>query len=170
MSPRAVASLLAGGAVLAVLVGIAWALLAWGNGREQEGYERARGEHREALLMAERARGNAQTAARATEALWATKLKEANHAREQDRQKATAALADVRADLDGLRGDATTYAAGGGDATGDTLAACHRRAANLAGAVGLALQAHERCTATAVSATDDVRALLHAWPVSRQPE
>lgn len=98
---------------------------------------------------------------RAQEAAWAARTEEIEHARQADQSRARAALAAVVADRDRLRGELAAFAAGGGPAA-DSVDACHQRAAELAGVVGDALQAHAQCTGAAEAVAADLRA-LRAW-------
>ena len=161
--------LLRAGAVVAVLLAAWWALDTYGDGREADGRAAVQAEWDAQVAYQQAAVIKAEAARRDTEQRLLQQQQEAQHARETDRAAARRAAADLRADRDRLRDAIDAYAAGGGLAAPDSVAACRERAAQLGRAVDEALQAHGECTAQAVDLAADVRALLAAWPVT-QPE
>lgn len=114
-------------------------------------------EHAEALLAA-----NAQVAA--TEELWRMKLQGAQRAQEKERSANERMLAAVAADRNSLREQLANAAAGGVEASNDTVAACRERAAAFGRVLDDALQAHAVCTAAAEDNAAGVRTLLSGWP------
>lgn len=88
----------------------------------------------------------------------------AERARQIERNTNQKRLDAERAVADGLRQQLAGYAAGGGAAGDDTLAACRERAASLGLVLGDALRAHAQCTAAAEDLAGDVRAVLGGWP------
>ena len=101
--------------------------------------------------------------ARATEIEWATKLQEAQHARELDNKRNARIATGLRNELDGLRGDITTFARG---PAADTIASCGERAASLGQLLGQALRTSEECAGRGEAVSADLRSVLGAWPVT----
>ena len=101
--------------------------------------------------------------ARVTEAAWATKLQDAQNARELDNKRNARIATGLRNELDGLRGDITTFARGPAE---DSIRSCGERATGLGQLLGQALRTSEECAGRGEAVSADLRAVLAAWPVT----
>lgn len=97
----------------------------------------------------------------------AVKLKGAQDALDKERAASSRIAADLRrtrTERDGLRDQISAYAAGGGDASADSVAACRGRTAALGNLLDEALRASEESAADGERCEAGARALLEAWP------
>lgn len=95
------------------------------------------------------------------------KVKGAQDALDKERAASSRIAADLRrtrTERDGLRDQISSYAAGGGDASADSVAACRGRAAALGNLLDEALRASEESAADGERCEAGARALLEAWP------
>ena len=113
------------------------------------------------------------TAAAASDAY--RRLEQALNARIQEAQdalfkeraasaKVVAALNRARTERNGLRDQISAYAAGGGSAASDSVAACRDRAQALGTLLDEALRVSEESAGDGESCEAGVRTLLRAWP------
>jgi hypothetical protein len=159
-------ALLIGGAVLAALLAGWWALDSYGDRRAEEGRVEIRADWAAQREVMEQAAERAEAEHRQLEYAMADQKQEAQRARENERAANARAADQLRAHERLRDAGIAAYAAGGGEATADSVAACRGRAAELGAALGEALSAHGECTATAVDLAADLRAVLAAWPMT----
>lgn len=127
----------------------------------------------QAVSAGERAVREANEKYAALEDYWRQRQKGVERERELERQANADRLESERRAADRRVLQLTAYAtgaSGGAQAAQDTLAACHQRATDLAGALEEALRAHAECTGTAENLAGDVRTLLGAWPTAGPAE
>ena len=96
-----------------------------------------------------------------TEAEWNAKLQEAQHARELDNARNARIASGLRNELNGLRGDITTFARGPAQ---DSATACGERATGLGQLLGQALRTSEECAGRGEAVSADLRSVLMSWP------
>jgi hypothetical protein len=106
----------------------------------------------------------AQTEYRALEAQMQAIKEQAQHEYDAAQTRNATALAAARAGADKLRNQLAAYAAGSGEASSDSVAACGQRAAALGQLLAEALRLDAERAADAEDSADAVRALLAAWP------
>ena len=95
------------------------------------------------------------------------KVKGAQDALDKERAASSRIAADLRrtrTERDGLRDQISAYAAGGGDASADSVAAARERAATLGGLLDESMRVQEDFAVEAESLAASVRALRDAWP------
>ena len=95
------------------------------------------------------------------------KVKGAQDALDKERAASSRIAADLRrtrTERDGLRDQISAYAAGGGDASADSVAAARERAATLGSLLDESMRVQEDLAVEAESLAASVRALRNAWP------
>lgn len=117
----------------------------------------ARNAAHQALVMAETYRAEEQRLARV--------VKEKEDAGKTELARSNRIAAGLRADLDGLRGDIATFAAGR-RAADNSVAACRRDAGTLGELLADALRREEDATRAAESNATAARTLHGSWPVT----
>lgn len=135
----------------------------WRLDRAQLAHQRAAAQWQAERLEHERAARLAGESARQQEARWQQRKTEAEVAHAQALALRDRTIRDLRRTADELRHTAAAYAAGG-DAAGDSLAACRVRAATLAELFGEADAAAGDLAQAADRHAGEVRLLLDAWP------
>jgi hypothetical protein len=100
---------------------------------------------------------------------WNTRAMEALRAQADERLRSERIAADLRGELDRVRGDIVTFAAGRGSPAADSIAACRADAATLGELLEGALRADAAHARAAEEHATDVRALLGAWPKGEAP-
>ena len=103
----------------------------------------------------------------ATHKEWASRLEGAQREQQKERDTHGRMVAGLSGALGGVRSDIAAYAAGRGATASDTVAACRADAAALGGLLDRALQLAFKRTADAESIATDLRAVLGAWPVTK---
>jgi uncharacterized iron-regulated membrane protein len=148
-------------------VGAAWQTWQLSGARQALAQERLSRADERARLQAAALQAQAENQA-TTQALQAA-IEDAQHAAAQDRARLVRAAAADRAERDRLRDDIAAYAAGGGLATDDTLAACRARAAELGRAVEDGLRVQEDMAQAFGDLAVDYRTLYLSWPKMGEP-